>query len=371
MSPSHRQQNDRLAAVLLAFLLVMLAVAGYAIAAGSGSASETASASFETEVAATAKEVADVLPTPIAADPGLPVLPAVRANPIAVDTLFLGGYAHGSFAEALQVLASDLSPGERTMIGRHLDGMFEQVLRQDGLGGTGRLRVAYERMARPDGSTRSIRVLAAEAAVGGRMYTAFFSEAGGRPGYYDNIGRSLEAQGWAQPLDVVRVTSPFNTRRMHPILRRILPHNGIDFAAASGTPVRATGDGSISLAERRGGYGNVVEVQHPNGYATRYAHLAGIAPAAFRGGAVRRGDVIGYVGMTGLATGPHLHYEVRRRGQPVNPASVDLTDDGSRRDISPTPVWQGERRQLARLLARTPTLLSSRVSRGPAPAPLR
>lgn len=367
MNSFRPQQNDRRAAGLLAFLLVMLGVAGYAIAAGSGTA--PGPALEPADVAAMADQVAATLPAPTPQAAGLPVLPAVRANPLAVDTLFLGGYAHGSFADALQTLAGELTPGERTMIGRHLDGMFQEVLRQDGLGGTGRLRVAYERMARPDGSTRSIRVLAAEAAVGGRMYTAFFSEAGGQPGYYDTFGRSLEAQGWAQPLDVVRISSPFDARRMHPILRRVLPHNGIDFAAASGTPVRATGDGSVSLAERRGGYGNVVEVQHPNGYATRYAHLSRIAPAAFHGGAVRQGEVIGYVGMTGLATGPHLHYEVRRLGQPVNPALVELNDSGPRRDVSPTRSWQGERRALARLLARAPTLLSSRVSRAPAPLP--
>lgn len=357
MNPSRSPSDRFLAPVLLALILVMLGVAGYAVAAGSGSTSA--------ETSAMAGDVAEVPAHPATT---LLVLPAVRANSIAVDTLFLGGYASGSFAHALQVLASDLTPGERTMIGRHLDNMFENVLRANGLGGTGRLRVAYERAARPDGSTRAIRVLAAEAAVGGRVYTAFFSEAAGQPGYYDNLGRSLQSRGWTPPLEVARVTSPFNTRRMHPILRRVLPHNGIDYAATSGTQVRATGDGSISIAERRGGYGNVVEVQHPNGYATRYAHLSRIASGTFRGGVVRQGDVIGYVGMTGLATGPHLHYEVRRRGQPIDPLAVEPAQDGPRRDISPTRTWQGDRGRLARLLARAPTLLSARVSRSPASA---
>ncbi|HEX2191342.1 MAG TPA: M23 family metallopeptidase [Longimicrobiaceae bacterium] len=292
-------------------------------------------------------------------EPALAVLPAVRATPGRVDTLYLGGYAEGSFSQALRTLASDLSEAERGMVGRHLDKIFLPLLPADGLGRGGRLRVAYERVVRPDGSTRSIQVLAAEAAVDGSLRKAFLFDGPERAGYYDERGLSLDPAAWVRPLEAARVTSPFRMDRMHPILRRVLPHTGIDYAAATGTPVRATGDGSVVFAGSRGGYGNLVEVQHPNGYATRYAHLSRIARGTAPGAMVSQGDVIGYVGMSGLATGPHLHYEVRRRGRPVDPETVS-PDEGPGRDLGLAPAWRVERRRLGGLLARAPTLLSVR-----------
>jgi murein DD-endopeptidase MepM/ murein hydrolase activator NlpD len=293
-------------------------------------------------------------------EPPLPVLPAVAAIPVRVDTLFLGGYARGSFSQALPVLASDLSEAERGMIGRHLDKIFLPILKQAGLGADGgRLRVAYERTRRPDGTTRSIQVLAAEAAVRGQMHTVFLFERGEQPGYFDDLGRSLDPTTWARPLERMQVTSPFGSARMHPILHRILPHLGLDLAAAWGTPVHATADGSISYAAVRGGYGNLVEVEHPNGYATRYGHLSRIADGLYPGAPVRQGDVIGYVGMTGLATGPHLHYEVRRKGLPVDPASA-ATFGGPSQDVGYDAGWMGQRRHMMELLSRAPTVLSAR-----------
>ncbi len=276
-----------------------------------------------------------------------------------MDTIFLGGYARGSFADALQTVASDLSGAERTMIGRHLDKIFGQVLRGEDMERGGRLRLAYERAVRPDGTTRSIRVLAAEAAVGGRMHTAFSFEHEGQSGYFDNIGRSLDVRGWIRPIREARISSPFNSQRVHPILNRVLPHLGTDYAAVHGTPVFATGDGSVSISDWRGGYGNLVEVQHPNGYTTRYGHLSRIPGGVRPGTAVRQGDVIGYVGATGLATGPHLHYEVRRHGRPVDPEGVGA-ESGLSAQLGFSPEWSAERQQLARLLARAPRTLERR-----------
>jgi murein DD-endopeptidase MepM/ murein hydrolase activator NlpD len=284
---------------------------------------------------------------------GPPVLAAVRATPATIDTLLIGGFARGTFREALNVVASDLSEAEREMVGRHLDRIFVptvQLAMQSG----GRLKVAYERVRRPDGSTRSIQVLAAQAAVGGGLHTLFFYEHGEKPGYYDDLGQSLDPKAWAGPLAEMRVTSGFRMDRMHPILRRVLPHTGIDYAAAYGTPVRATADGSVSFASVRGGYGNLVEVQHPNGYATRYAHLSRIAVRPYQ--PVRQGDVIGYVGATGLATAPHLHYEVRRKGQPVDPA-LAMAYEQTTETVGYDLAWRNERRALARLIARTPTVI--------------
>jgi murein DD-endopeptidase MepM/ murein hydrolase activator NlpD len=280
-------------------------------------------------------------------------LPAVRAVPSHIDTLLVGGYARGSFRAAMDVIASDLSAAEKEMVGRHLDKIFEPVV-QGAMQNGGRLKVAYERVRGPDGNTRSIQVLAAQAAVGGGLHTLFFYEHGEKPGYYDDLGQSLDPKAWAGPLSVMRVTSGFRMDRMHPILHRVLPHNGIDYAATYGTPVFSTADGSVSYAAVRGGYGNMVEVQHPNGYATRYAHLSRIAVRPYQ--PVRQGDVIGYVGATGLATGPHLHYEVRRKGQPVDPAfamAYEQTSESVDYDLA----WRNERRVLQRLIARTPTVV--------------
>lgn len=293
----------------------------------------------------------------------LPVaLPAARALGIRTDTLLVGGYARGTFTDALHTLASDMSADERVLVGQHLDKIFAGVIQEDGLGRAGRLRVAYERAVRPDGSTRAIRVLTAEAAVAGQLHTAYYYEHDGKPGYFDPFGRSLDERAWAGPLPAMRVTSGFGSRRMHPILRRILPHTGVDYGAAAGVPVRATADGMISAAGRRGGYGNLVEIQHPNGYSTRYAHLSGFAGGLRRARWVRQGEVIGFVGMSGLATGPHLHYEVRRDGRPVDPVRV-TTVGAIASDLTVDPVWSAERKRLARLLARTPSVLHRSASR--------
>ncbi len=332
MNPSRRRDRKGAApiAVLAGALLALAGLGGFAALAAAGSTGE-------------------------APPPPAVALPAVQAAPMAVDTLFIGGYAQGTFADAVAKLASDLSGPEREMIGRHLDKIYLPLLGPEVLGTGGRLRLAYERTLRSDGSTRSIQVLAAQAAVGGGMYTVFFYEHGEKPGYYDDLGASLEEVPWAGPLGAMKITSPFRMNRMHPILRRVLPHTGVDLAAVHGTPVRAAADGSVTYAAARGGYGNLVEVQHPNGYATRYAHLSLIEPGLKAGLPVSQGDVIGYVGATGLATGPHLHYEVRRKGQPVDPMLVQ-GDLGSTETVGYDRSWRSERRKLAALLAQAPEM---------------
>lgn len=289
----------------------------------------------------------------------LPLLDPMQALGLRVDTLLLGGYARGSFTEAVRILAGDLSTDEQTLVGTHLETVFAADVGTGGLGRTGRLRLAYERALRPDGTTRAVRVLAAEAAVAGELHTAFYFEREGKPGYFDPFGRSLDPGAWAQPLESGRLSSAFGSRRMHPILRRVLPHTGADYAAPTGTPVRATGDGVVSSAGRRGGYGTMVEIQHPNGYSTRYAHLSAVAPGLERGTLVRQGEVVGRVGMSGLATGPHLHYEVRRQGQPIDPARVSVAP-GSTADIVGEARWASSRGRLTALLARTPAELRAR-----------
>jgi murein DD-endopeptidase MepM/ murein hydrolase activator NlpD len=295
-------------------------------------------------------------PAVLPAEPA--TLPTAHAVGVRLDTLMLGGYASGSFGEAIRVLASDLSAAERAMVAQHLEKVFGNRVEEGGLGGAGRLRVAYERARRPDGSTRSVRVLAAEAAVAGRLHTAFYFERDGEPGYFDQFGRPLDTDGWTSPLRGARVSSPFGMQRMHPILNRVLPHTGVDYAAPTGTPVHVTGDGVVIAAGRRGGYGIMVEVQHPSGYTTRYAHLSRLGAGVAEGGAVRQGEVIGHVGATGLATGPHLHYELRSHGRPLDPLR-GAGGPGTARDVAGAPEWPREQGRLTGLLARTPSLVQS------------
>jgi murein DD-endopeptidase MepM/ murein hydrolase activator NlpD len=123
-----------------------------------------------------------------------------------------------------------------------------------------------------------------------------------------------------------RISSGFNLKRKHPILNRIRAHKGVDYAAPKGTPVKATGDGRVVFRGVKGGYGNTVVVQHGSTYSTLYAHLSGFARSVNVGTRIRQGQTIGYLGMTGLATGPHLHYEFLVNGAHRNPLTVKFPD---------------------------------------------
>jgi len=144
----------------------------------------------------------------------------------------------------------------------------------------------------------------------------------GRLGYYDLEGRPLRKQFLKSPLEFSRVTSRFSTNRFHPVLKRRMPHYGVDYGAPTGTPVHVTSDGTVTLAGRKGGGGNMVTVRHTNGYETNYLHLSRFAKGIRRGVRVSQGQVIGYVGSTGLASGPHLDYRVQLNGRWINPLSI-------------------------------------------------
>jgi murein DD-endopeptidase MepM/ murein hydrolase activator NlpD len=126
------------------------------------------------------------------------------------------------------------------------------------------------------------------------------------------------------PVDFVRISSGFDTHRKHPILNRIRAHNGIDYAARTGTPVKSTGDGEVMFYGSKGGYGQVMIIKHGEHYETLYAHLSDFKACLESGDLVKQGDVIGYIGQTGLATGPHLHYEFRVDGVHHNPETLNL-----------------------------------------------
>jgi murein DD-endopeptidase MepM/ murein hydrolase activator NlpD len=190
-------------------------------------------------------------------------------------------------------------------------------------------RILYERLVRPDGTARSGRVLSAQFNVNSRDYEAYaFVPGNSSEDYFDRAGESLRRAFLRAPLQYRRISSAFSTSRFHPVLGVNRPHHGIDYAATTGTPVRATADGTIRRAGWDNGYGNVIDISHTRGYQTRYAHLQRFASGIRPGGRVQQGDVIGYVGMTGLATGPHLHYEFHSNGRPIDPNTIrDITGD--------------------------------------------
>ncbi len=170
-------------------------------------------------------------------------------------------------------------------------------------------------------------VLAASFVNQGRSYRAVrYVDADGAARYFTPDGRSLHKAFLRAPVEFTRVSSKFNSARYHPILNLIRAHKGTDYAAPMGTPVRAAGDGRVGYAGPRGGYGNVVEIEHSRSITTVYGHLSRFAKGIRAGAHVAQGQLIAYVGMTGLATGPHLHYEYRVNGVFKNPQTVPLPD---------------------------------------------
>lgn len=189
-----------------------------------------------------------------------------------------------------------------------------------------RFQVVYERLVSEDGEVRAGRVLASDLTISGKSLTAF--RFGGGVGstalYYDTEGNSLRRAFLRAPVEFRRISSRFASARFHPVLGRTRRHEGTDYSAAPGTPVMAAGDGIVLRAGRAGGYGNLIELRHLNGITTRYGHLRGFARNIRRGTRVEQGQTIGYVGSTGLATGPHLHYEFRMNGMARDSRKVKL-----------------------------------------------
>ncbi len=183
-----------------------------------------------------------------------------------------------------------------------------------------RFRVVFEQLF-VDGKDRGPhRILALHYENRGEVYEAFrFGDDGG---FYDSEGRPMKKMFLRSPLRFSRVTSRFSRRRFHPVLKVYRPHYGVDYGASTGTPVRATGSGTVVTAAWKGGGGRTVTVRHPNDYQTSYLHLSRFAKGIRSGRRVQQGEVIGYVGSTGLATAPHLDYRVKHRGRWINPLSI-------------------------------------------------
>ena len=218
-----------------------------------------------------------------------------------------------------------------------------------------RFRVLAERMVSGEGEVRFGRVVAARLDLSGRRLYAFDFDNGGKPAFWDENARSLQREFLRSPLRYRRVSSRFSKSRWQPILHYYRAHLGTDFAADYGTEVRSVGDGTVVFAGREGGYGNLIEIRHPRGFETRYGHLSGFAGGIHTGARVEQSQVIGYVGSSGLSTGPHLHFEVRQGGRAVNP----LRELGGAAPGAPIPAanraaFEQEKRRLLQLLEPSP-----------------
>jgi len=250
-------------------------------------------------------------------------------TPTYVDTVFASGEIETVLWNSVVAnpALKGIPPADRYRLIDYLDRVFQWQVdfsRQIRVGDT--YRFAFEREVRPDGSMRTGRLLAAELVNSGTAYHAiwFDPNGDGDGSYYDLDGNSVRRAFLLKPLEYRRISSRYTNGRFHPILKRWRAHRGIDYAADAGTPVMATSDGVVIHRGPKGDFGNAIEIRHPNGFVTRYAHLQGFRRGLSVGTRVHQSDVIGYVGMTGLANAPHLHYEMLRSGTQMDPLSVDL-----------------------------------------------
>ena len=223
-----------------------------------------------------------------------------------------------------------------------------------------RVIVVYDRIFKDGEHLRDGPVLAAGFHNRGRILQALrFAPDGESADYYNPDGESMRQAFLRTPVDVGRISSSFGPRR-HPILGYTRQHQGVDYAAPTGTPIRAAGNGRITHRGTRGGYGKTVIIDHGNNYKTLYAHMNGYRSGQSVGSRVRQGEIIGYVGMTGLATGPHLHYEFHVRDKPVNPVTVDLP----RAESLPRKHMEAFRKETAALLATIETVRETQMAEG-------
>lgn len=250
---------------------------------------------------------AEIIATPIE-------IRRTRAHGTIDSSLFAAASAAGVNPETILRLANDI-------FGWEID--FALDIRPGD-----RFSMIYEQKYRDGEYLGDGRILAAEFVNAGKNHRAVhYASADGRiDDYYTPEGRSVRRQFLRAPLDFRRVSSNFNPRRRHPILNTIRAHQGVDYAADTGTVIKAAGEGRVAFAGVKGGYGKVVILEHGGGISTLYGHMSNFARGTRRGQRVKQGDTIGYVGSTGAATGPHLHYEYRVNGIHKNPRTVALPD---------------------------------------------
>ncbi|MFL5462946.1 MAG: peptidoglycan DD-metalloendopeptidase family protein [Gemmatimonadaceae bacterium] len=246
------------------------------------------------------------------------------SNTELVDTLAISGVIHSSLYNALNESGVGvLPPSARHQLAWSLADIFEyKVDMSRDLRDGDRFHLLVERLQKPNGAIIVNKVLGAKLGLSNGhnpLEAIHFDTPGSSTGqYYDASGMSLRAAFLRAPVTFRRITSIFGKRK-HPIFGEWRNHTGTDYAAAQGTPVRAIGDGVIVFAGRKGGYGNMIDIRHRNGMVSRYGHMRNFAAGMRPGTRVAMGSTIGYVGMTGWATGPHLHFEIRVGGVAHDP----------------------------------------------------
>ena len=254
---------------------------------------------------------------------------SVDTIPWTITRLRVTGAIESSLYDALDRAVADtfLPAGERRQLAWAIADVYDwEVDFTRDIRPGDRFTVLLERLESSEGERRFGRILAARVDVARTpQYAFYFEDSTSRvTGFYDERGRSLRRAFLRAPLQFRRVSSRFGSR-FHPILHRWRAHEGVDFAAAYGTPVRATADGIVTRVGREdGGYGNLIELRHASGVRTRYGHLSAFARGLHPGERVDQGETIGFVGSTGLSTGPHLHYEFLVNGRPANPQRKDM-----------------------------------------------
>jgi murein DD-endopeptidase MepM/ murein hydrolase activator NlpD len=266
-----------------------------------------------------------------------------RAFSRSTRTVLVGGFVEGALESSLEraggpaalaramaeVLQWDLDFNRDLRVGDHFRVLYDETL--------------------VDGRPHALaKILALDYKNRGKLYEAFLF--GDGDAYYDGDGSPLRRQFLRSPLPYSRVTSRFSQRRYHPVLKIHRPHLGVDFGAPVGTPVRATAGGVVAAAGWGGGGGRMVKVSHPNDFVTSYLHLSRIPSHVRPGARVSQGDVIGYVGSTGLSTGPHLDYRVQHRGRFLDPLSL-LAEPAPPLEEAERPQFERRRDELRRRLA--------------------
>lgn len=275
---------------------------------------------------------------PYVYDPVVSPVVVVANSKTITDTIAVTGTIRSSLYAALNQFSDGVLPkGQRLRLAWLLADIYEyRVDMSRDLQVGDKFGVVVERVQEPTGAVYANKILGATMELSGKEIQAIHfrsNVAGGE--YFDADGKSMRAAFLRAPVNFRRISSVFGMRR-HPVLGRWRAHKGTDYAANSGTPVRSIGDGVVVFAGRKGGYGNVIDVKHRNGYVSRYAHLRGFAKGVRRGARVGIGNTIGYVGMTGLASGPHLHFEVLVSGVQKNPRVALQMKGGD-------PIGSGER----------------------------
>lgn len=294
------------------------------------------------------------------------------ARPVAwtSETVRISGTIDASLFDALDdaVPEAQFGGGERAKLAYDLADIFAwQVDFSRDIQPGDNFQVLVERQVSEDGDVRLGRILAGDLRVSGKQLTAFaYTAPSGRAAFYDADGHSLRRAFLAAPVAFRRISSRMSRARFHPVLGIMRRHEGTDYAADPGTPVMAAGDGVVLRAGWSGGYGNLVELRHRNGITTRYGHLRKIAAGVRPGKHVAQSDVIGFVGSTGLASGPHLHYEFRVNGAPQDATRLNGMGGGTPIESRERPGFDTERARLAAQLYAAPPVPAGAVAAVPA-----